>query len=176
MNIAILTIFPEMLEGPLSASILGRARAAGLLAVEAVDIRPYSVQKHKNTDDYPFGGGAGMVMTAQPIVDAVEALRARGNTLLKAGRDPRRHGWNRVENLLWALRNLPYDESFHVHLAGPRRNRHACRDGRAQFDDHRAGAFPEWSVRRHGAHGDRPDQRKHPPFAGAEGEHGAAVE
>lgn len=80
MNIAILTIFPEMLEGPLSASILGRARAAGLLTVEAVDIRPYSVQKHKNTDDYPFGGGAGMVMTAQPIVDAVEALRARGYT------------------------------------------------------------------------------------------------
>jgi tRNA (guanine37-N1)-methyltransferase len=80
MRIAVLTIFPEMLSGVLSASILGRAREEGLLAVEAVDIRPYSTRKHKNTDDYPFGGGAGMVMTAQPIVDAVEDLRRKGYT------------------------------------------------------------------------------------------------
>ncbi|HPF86616.1 MAG TPA: tRNA (guanosine(37)-N1)-methyltransferase TrmD [Candidatus Limiplasma sp.] len=80
MKIAVLTIFPEMLEGVLSASILGRAREEGLLTVEPVDIRPYSDRKHKNTDDYPFGGGAGMVMTAQPIVDAVEDLRGRGYT------------------------------------------------------------------------------------------------
>ncbi|MDD3213954.1 MAG: tRNA (guanosine(37)-N1)-methyltransferase TrmD [Eubacteriales bacterium] len=78
MKIAILTIFPEMFESFLSTSILGRAREAGLLEAEPVDIRPFSEQKHKNTDDYPFGGGAGMVMTAQPIVDAVEATRARG--------------------------------------------------------------------------------------------------
>jgi len=80
MRIAVLTIFPEMLTGVLNASILGRAQAEGLLTVEAVDIRPYSDRKHKNTDDYPFGGGAGMVMTAQPIVDAVEDLRGRGYT------------------------------------------------------------------------------------------------
>ncbi len=80
MKIAVLTIFPEMLSGILSASILGRAREEGLIAVEAVDIRQYSTRKHKNTDDYPFGGGAGMVMTAQPIVDAVEAARANGYT------------------------------------------------------------------------------------------------
>jgi tRNA (guanine37-N1)-methyltransferase len=67
-----------MLSSVLDSSILGRARAEGLLTVEAVDIRPYSSLKHKNTDDYPFGGGAGMVMTAQPIVDCVEATRARG--------------------------------------------------------------------------------------------------
>ena len=78
MKIAILTIFPEMFASLLSASILGRARAEGLLTVEPVDIRPFSALKHKNTDDYPFGGGAGMVMTPQPIVDAVEAARARG--------------------------------------------------------------------------------------------------
>ncbi|MCE5343037.1 MAG: tRNA (guanosine(37)-N1)-methyltransferase TrmD [Eubacteriales bacterium] len=78
MKIAILTIFPEMFESFLSVSILGRARTEGLMTVEPTDIRPYSVQKHKNTDDYPFGGGAGMVMTAQPIVDAVAAVRARG--------------------------------------------------------------------------------------------------
>ncbi len=80
MKIAILTIFPDMLSGVLGASILGRARAQGLLTVEAVDIRPYSGRKHKNTDYYPFGGGAGMVMTAQPIVDCVQATRARGFT------------------------------------------------------------------------------------------------
>jgi tRNA (guanine37-N1)-methyltransferase len=80
MKIAVLTIFPEMLSGVLSASILGRAREEGLLCVEAVDIRAFSARKHKNTDDYPFGGGAGMVMTAQPIVDAVEDARKRGYT------------------------------------------------------------------------------------------------
>jgi len=78
MKIAILTIFPEMFDSLLSTSIMGRAVAGGLMTVEPVDIRPFSVQKHKNTDDYPFGGGAGMVMTPQPIVDAVEATRAQG--------------------------------------------------------------------------------------------------
>lgn len=78
MKIAILTLFPDMFTGVLGASILGRAQAEGLLQAEAADIRPYSALKHKNTDDYPFGGGAGMVMTAQPIVDCVEDLRRRG--------------------------------------------------------------------------------------------------
>ena len=78
MKIAILTIFPEMFASVLGTSILGRARAEELLTAEPVDIRPYSAQKHKNTDDYPFGGGAGMVMTPQPIVDCVAATRARG--------------------------------------------------------------------------------------------------
>ena len=78
MRIAILTLFPEMFDSVLRVSILGRALAQGLVQVELVDIRPYSDKKHKNTDDYPFGGGAGMVMTAQPIVDAVRAARAKG--------------------------------------------------------------------------------------------------
>ena len=72
MKITILTIFPEMCEQVLSSSILGRARQAGLIDARAVDIRPYSSQKHKNTDDYPFGGGQGMLMTAQPIADAMK--------------------------------------------------------------------------------------------------------
>ena len=78
MKITILTIFPEMFESVLNSSILGRAREQGLIEVECVDIRPFSDRKHKNTDDYPFGGGAGMVMLAQPIVDAVRDLRSRG--------------------------------------------------------------------------------------------------
>ena len=71
MKIKILTIFPEMFDSVLSSSILGRAREQGLIDVSCVDIRPYSDRKHKNTDDYPFGGGAGMVMLAQPIMDAM---------------------------------------------------------------------------------------------------------
>ena len=72
MKITILTIFPEMFESVLNSSILGRAREQGLVEVECVDIRPFSDRKHKNTDDYPFGGGAGMVMLAQPIMDAMQ--------------------------------------------------------------------------------------------------------
>ena len=72
MKIKILTIFPEMFESVMNASILGRAREQGLIEVECIDIRPFSDRKHKNTDDYPFGGGAGMVMLAQPIMDAMK--------------------------------------------------------------------------------------------------------
>lgn len=74
MKIELLTIFPEMFESFLSDSIIGRAREAGLLDIHATDIRPYSQNKHKNTDDYPFGGGAGMLMLAQPIADAMKAV------------------------------------------------------------------------------------------------------
>ncbi len=74
MKITILTIFPEMCEQVLSCSILGRARQAGLIDARAVDIRAYSAEKHRNTDDYPFGGGQGMLMTAQPIADAMKAV------------------------------------------------------------------------------------------------------
>lgn len=78
MKITILTIFPEMFDSVLNASILGRARAQGLLDVRLVDIRPFSDRKHKNTDDYPFGGGAGMVMLAQPIMDAMASVTGEG--------------------------------------------------------------------------------------------------
>ena len=76
MKIIILSTFPEMFESVFSASILGRAREQGLLDIRLVDIRAYSDRKHKNTDDYPFGGGAGMVMLAQPILAAMEAAMA----------------------------------------------------------------------------------------------------
>ncbi len=78
MRIDILTIFPEMFDSVLSSSILGRAREKGLLDVVCTDIRPFSESKHKNTDDYPFGGGAGMVMLAQPIADALKAVSGDG--------------------------------------------------------------------------------------------------
>ncbi len=78
MRIDILTIFPEMFESVLNASILGRALEQELMEVRTVNIREYSKRKHKNTDDYPFGGGAGMVMLAQPIADAMTAVCGEG--------------------------------------------------------------------------------------------------
>ena len=78
MTIKVLTIFPDMLRPMLRESILGRAIEAGLIDVELIDIRPFSQNKHKNTDDYPFGGGPGMVMLAQPIVDAMEYAMGEG--------------------------------------------------------------------------------------------------
>lgn len=76
MTVNILTVFPEMFESVFAASILGRAREQGLLEIRLTDIRAFSAAKHKNTDDYPFGGGAGMVMTAQPIMDAMASVSA----------------------------------------------------------------------------------------------------
>jgi len=81
MTFKVLTIFPDMLRPMLEASILGRAIREGIIRVELIDIRPYSDRKHKNTDDEPFGGGAGMVMLAQPIVDAVEANPVKGRRI-----------------------------------------------------------------------------------------------
>ena len=73
-RVNILTIFPEMFSSFFSSSILGRACDQGLLEIRTTDIRPYSLSKHHNTDDYPFGGGAGMVMMAQPIMDAMKVV------------------------------------------------------------------------------------------------------
>ena len=73
MRMDVLTLFPEMFE-PLRLSILGRAQRDNKLMINVHNIRDYSEDKHKKCDDYPFGGGAGMVMTAQPIVSAVEAI------------------------------------------------------------------------------------------------------
>ena len=74
-RVNILTIFPEMFKSFFASSILGRAREQGLIDVRVTDIRPYSSCKHHNTDDYPFGGGAGMVMMAQPIIAAMADAR-----------------------------------------------------------------------------------------------------
>ncbi len=70
MHFYILTLFPEMVEQGLSASIIGRAVKKEILTVEAVNIRDFTTDRHKKVDDYPYGGGAGMVMQAQPIYDA----------------------------------------------------------------------------------------------------------
>jgi len=73
MKITILTLFPEMFTA-LSASILGRAQKNGQVTIDVVNIRDYTEDKHLKCDDYPFGGGAGMVMMAQPVGSAIEAV------------------------------------------------------------------------------------------------------
>ena len=78
MKIDILTLFPEMFESVMNASIMGRARENGLLAVETHDIRAYTENKHNKADDYPFGGGAGLVMKAQPIFDCMDDVLSAG--------------------------------------------------------------------------------------------------
>ena len=74
MHFYIMTLFPEMFPGIMDASILGRAKAQGFLDWEAVNIRDYTLDKHMKVDDYPYGGGAGMVMQAEPIYRCYEAL------------------------------------------------------------------------------------------------------
>ncbi len=74
MLIRVLTIFPEMFAGPLEHSIIKRAREQGLLDVELIDIRDYSADKHHKVDDYPFGGGAGMVMKPEAFFSCFEAM------------------------------------------------------------------------------------------------------
>lgn len=78
MKIDILTLFPEMFEPVVGGSILGRACENDILDVHLTNIRDYSTDKHKKADDYPFGGGAGMLMLAQPIFDALEAVGVHG--------------------------------------------------------------------------------------------------
>lgn len=72
MKITVLTLFPEMF-APLKESIIGRALGSNKLEIEILNIRDYSEDKHKKCDDYPFGGGAGMVMTPQPVASCVKA-------------------------------------------------------------------------------------------------------
>jgi tRNA (guanine37-N1)-methyltransferase len=78
MRIDVLTLFPAMLDGFFSESMLGRAREAKLLEINVRNIRDWSVDKHKTTDDRPFGGGAGMVMRCEPIFSAIEELQTPG--------------------------------------------------------------------------------------------------
>lgn len=78
MKIDVLTLFPHMFESVLGDSVIGRAQNAGLLDFSFVNIRDFSVDKHKRVDDYPYGAGGGLVMTCQPIYDAYQSLLKEG--------------------------------------------------------------------------------------------------
>lgn len=75
MQIDIITVLPEMFEGFLSESIVGRARKQGLVEINIHNLRDYTKDKHNRVDDYPFGGGSGMIMQIQPIADCIKSLQ-----------------------------------------------------------------------------------------------------
>ncbi|HET6420102.1 MAG TPA: tRNA (guanosine(37)-N1)-methyltransferase TrmD [Geobacteraceae bacterium] len=82
MKFDILTLFPSMFDGPFSESIIKRAVDKGLLQIGIHNVRDYAVDRHKTTDDYPYGGGAGMVMKVEPLAACIEAVRP-GNAQAK---------------------------------------------------------------------------------------------
>lgn len=82
MQIDVLTVFPEMFGPVVDESILGRANEAGIMDVRVHNIRDYTTDKHNKTDDYPFGGGAGMVMYAEPISACLEQIGAEGKKII----------------------------------------------------------------------------------------------
>ena len=77
MKFDIMTLFPDMVRGVLDESIIGRAQTAGIIEVECHNIRDFSTDKHRKTDDTPFGGGVGMVMTCQPILDCYASVKEK---------------------------------------------------------------------------------------------------
>ena len=85
MNIHIMTLFPDMVMGGLNTSIIGRAMDKGILSIEAVNIRDYAYNKHQSVDDYPYGGGAGMLMQAEPVYQCYRAVLER----IEADKKPR---------------------------------------------------------------------------------------
>ena len=77
MNFHVLTLFPEMIEQGMHTSIIGRAIARGYLSIDAINIRDYAFNKHQKVDDYPYGGGAGMLMQAEPVYLAYESIQKK---------------------------------------------------------------------------------------------------
>src|SRR6188768_1061046 len=80
LKIDVITIFPELFPGPLAASIPGRALERGLAELRAHDLREWGLGRHRSVDDYPYGGGAGMILRVEPISGALAALAGQGTT------------------------------------------------------------------------------------------------
>ena len=77
LNFTVITLFPQMFESPLAHSILKKAQGKGLISVRLVDPRNYTTDRHHVTDDYPYGGGQGMVMKPEPLTSSIEDIRAQ---------------------------------------------------------------------------------------------------
>ena len=89
LTISVVTLFPELFAAPFATSILGRAAAAGLVRFRVVQLRDYTHDKHHTVDDYPYGGGAGMVLKPEPFFEAVDDLRAGPPIVLLSARGRR---------------------------------------------------------------------------------------
>lgn len=98
MHFHIMTLFPEMVLEGLRTSIIGRAEEKGCISIDAVNIRDYTLDRHKKVDDYTYGGGAGMLMQAQPVYDCWKALdgeiaaRKKSRVAMKFRKTPKRQG------------------------------------------------------------------------------------
>ena len=78
LNFTVITLFPAMFASPLSHSILKKAQEKGMISVRVVDLRDYTTDRHRTTDDSPYGGGQGMVMKPEPLIAAIEDARKKG--------------------------------------------------------------------------------------------------
>jgi tRNA (guanine37-N1)-methyltransferase len=104
MRIDVVTLFPELIDLPLRTSIVGRAAEAGLVEFGVHDLREHGLGRHRSVDDYPYGGGAGMVMRPEPLFAAIEPLRAAGAHVILL--DPA--GERLTDALARALATLPH--------------------------------------------------------------------
>ena len=125
MHIHVFTALPQILEGPFSASLLGRARERGVVDVQVHDLRDHTTDRHRSVDDSPFGGGAGMVLMPEPVFRAVEAVQPPRPLFLL---DP---GGRRFDQAM---------------AAGAGRRRRVLAAVRALRGGRRAGARPTWST------------------------------
>lgn len=82
MRVSILTLFPSMFTGFVESSIISKAIERDLIRVDVVDMRDFTEDKHNRVDDYPYGGGAGLVLMCQPVIDAIEATRTEGSLVI----------------------------------------------------------------------------------------------
>jgi tRNA (guanine37-N1)-methyltransferase len=105
LRIDVLTLFPEMFEGPLSESILRLAQELGLISVGLTNIRDFARDKHRTADDYPYGGGSGMVMKPEPIFEATESVLAEGSS-------------DSTAVILLSARGRLFDQALAAELAG----------------------------------------------------------
>src|SRR5258706_13424094 len=133
MRFDILTIFPEMFSGPLTESIIKRAIQAGLISVHLHDIRGYATDKHRTTDDAPYGGGAGMVMKAEPLAAAIRSVvsgepKGSDDTAQPSSAEPRTtDDGPRIQKILMSPAGERFTQLVVAELAGYDRLVAVCR-------------------------------------------------
>ena len=102
MKISVLTLFPEYFEPLMTTSILKRAKEKDLFEFETIDFRQFTKEKHGHVDDTPYGGGAGMVLMCQPILDALESIRTENSTVILL--TPQGKTFNLTQNTFQSMR------------------------------------------------------------------------
>ena len=119
MKFHILTLFPEMIMQGLNTSIIGRAVEKNILSINAVDIRDYTLDKHGKVDDYPYGGGAGMLMQAQPVYDAWKAVTGGSSmsSMVNADSEKRPDAPEQVSRKIHTIYVTPQGSTFNQKMA-----------------------------------------------------------